>query len=264
MIIQKRNILNNFKDILGQYCAINQFIELSKRCFVSDHEKDMNTRDGFIALATHYSITLTDYNTEKMVNAISRSYIVNVHLCFETFLKDACSQVKQYGRGVYRNKVQNESWLKCAISNIILGDLPADKQAIYDLCEYYRLVRNSAVHDLRDVENHVKKYDKLQKYNFKLEAKFAELSAPNKYEDISFDDFMIFARSCVELATYLFNHISYDYEKIILNVPDSQKSVWKKYTKERCGRAIEAYINTFFTKDETLNVSYLVDIIKDQ
>ena len=28
--MQKKNILNRFKDVLGQYCAINQFVELSK------------------------------------------------------------------------------------------------------------------------------------------------------------------------------------------------------------------------------------------
>ena len=59
--LQEKNILNNFKDVLGQYCAINQFIELSKRCFVLDHEKDMATRENFIALATRNSVTLTDY-----------------------------------------------------------------------------------------------------------------------------------------------------------------------------------------------------------
>ena len=31
----EKNALNNFKDVLGKYCAINQFIESSKRCFVS-------------------------------------------------------------------------------------------------------------------------------------------------------------------------------------------------------------------------------------
>ena len=45
MAVQKKNILNNFKDVLGQYCAINQFIELSKRCFVVDHEEDMASRN---------------------------------------------------------------------------------------------------------------------------------------------------------------------------------------------------------------------------
>ena len=54
-----KNILNNFKKILGQYCAINQFIELSKRCFVLDHEEDMKNRENFIDLATYHSITLT-------------------------------------------------------------------------------------------------------------------------------------------------------------------------------------------------------------
>ena len=101
MALQRKNILNNFKNVLGQYCAINQFIELSKRYFVSDHQKDIATRENFIALATHNSITLTDYNPQNMVDAISRSYIVNVHLCFETFLKDACTQIKMYGNEIY-------------------------------------------------------------------------------------------------------------------------------------------------------------------
>ena len=114
-----KNILNNFKKILGQYCAINQFIELSKRCFVLDHEEDMKNRENFIDLATYHSITLTDY-------------IVNVNLCFETFLKDACTQVRKYGKRRYQDKSQDESWLKCATNNIILNDLPEDKKKIYD------------------------------------------------------------------------------------------------------------------------------------
>ena len=203
IIIRAENILHNFKDILGQYCAINQFIELSKRCFLLEHNEDMATREAFIALATNNGITLTDYNVEAIVNAISKSYIVNVNLCFETFLKDACSQVKNYGKGTYQDKRQDESWLKCATNNIISSKLPADMQANYDLCEYYRLIRNSAVHDLCEVDNHVKEYIYLQKYDFKTESKFAKLSAPNKYENISYDDFIIFARSCVDLATYL-------------------------------------------------------------
>lgn len=266
MAVQKKSILNNFKDVLGQYCAINQFIELSKRCFVADHEEDMATRESFIALATRNSIALTDYNAENMVIAISRSYIVNVNLCFETFLKDICTQVRQYGKGAYHDKTKDESWLKCATHNIIPGNLPVDIQALFDLCEYYRLIRNSAVHDLCEIDDHLKEYKKLQGYDFKVETKFARLSAPNDYNNISFDDFVMFARSCVELATYLFNHISYDYEKIILNVPASQKAIWKKYSKERRERAILAFINTSFAIDDTLSaeIEHLADIIMAQ
>ena len=266
MEVQRKNALNNFKDALGQYCAINQFIELSKRCFVSEHEKEIENRESFINLATRHSITLTDYNAENMVNAISRSYIVNVHLCFETFLKEACTQVKKYGRREYKEKTQNQSWLECAINNIISDNLPENMKEICDLCEYYRLVRNSAVHDLCDVNDHVKEYKKLQNYNFKVETKFVKLVAPNEYDRIIFDDFVMFARSSVELATYLFENIPYDYEKIILSAPDSLKSVWKRYTRERCENAIKAYINTLFIVDNSLDeqMPHLIDMVMAQ
>lgn len=145
-----------------------------------------------------------------------------------------------------------------------MNDLPEDKKKIYDLCEYYRLIRNSAVHDLCAVDDHTKEYKGLKKYNFKVDAKFTRLSAPNEYNNISFDDFIIFARSCVEFATYLFDHISYDYEKIILDAPILQKNAWKKYTRERCEKAIFAYINTLFKVDDTLDekkLIYLVDLV---
>ena len=162
--------------------------------------------------------------------------------------------------------MQEQSWLKCATNNIIQDKLPADKQAIYDLCEYYRLIRNSAVHDLCEVDDHIKEYKKLQKYDFKVEAKFSKLLAPNEYDNISFDDFVMFARSCVELATYLFNHISYDYEKIVLDAANPQKADWKKYTKERREKASLNYINTLFRIDDTLDaeIAYLADIVMAQ
>ena len=95
--MQKKNILNRFKDVLGQYCAINQFVELSKRCFIADYDSEIHTRNSFIELATQKEITLTSYDSEYMINAISRSYIVNVHLCFETFLKESISK-KNWGQ----------------------------------------------------------------------------------------------------------------------------------------------------------------------
>lgn len=153
--MQKENLLNNFKDILGQYCAISQFVELSKRCFVEEHAEEIADRETFIRLATDNEITLTSYDLETMVNAIARSYIVNVHLCFETFLKDICRQSAKYGIGQYCNKLQEESWLQCAVKNIVNGKMPDDKKAIFELCEYYRLVRNTAVHDLCEVNSHV-------------------------------------------------------------------------------------------------------------
>lgn len=252
MDTQEKNILNNFKEILGQYCAINQFVELSKRCFIANHDVELNDRKAFIALATQNAVTLTSSDPDKMVHYISRSYIVNVHLCLETFLKKAYQQIKDFGSGIFHNKLQGESWLECIVKNTVGNNIPKEKQALLDLCEYYRLIRNTAVHDLCDIKSHSKEYIKLQKYDFKTETKFAKLSAPNIYENISFDDFVMYSRSCVELATYLFYNISYDYEKIIINAPQSQIQKWKTYTQQRCEKAILAYINTLFKVDDSL------------
>lgn len=220
--MQKKNILNEFKDILGQYCAINQFVELSKRCFVTDYKEEIQNRNSFIELATQREITLTSYDSEY-----------------------------------------EDSWLKCAVKNIVGGKLSKDNQALYELCEYYRLIRNTTVHDLCDVKSHEKEYRKLQSYNYKKDTKFSKLIAPNEYEKISFDDFVMFSRSCVELATYLFNSVSYDYIKIINEIPQSQISRWKKYKPARCKKAILAYINTLFRIDKDLEsqILQLVDCV---
>ena len=77
-----------------------------------------------------------------------------------------------------------------------------------------------------------KKFRKLQKYNFKTEAKFSKLVAPNIYEEISFDDFVMFSRSCVELATYIFEKMEYDYAKIVKDIPHKQVGKWRKYSKK--------------------------------
>ena len=101
----EKNALNKFKDVLGKYCAINQFVELSKRCFVVEQQSEIQNRETFVALATEYKVTLTSYDANLMVREICRNYIVNVHLCFETFLKDVCDQMRKYGKNEYKPRL---------------------------------------------------------------------------------------------------------------------------------------------------------------
>lgn len=264
------NIFNKFKKTLGQYCAINQFIELSNRCFISEHGADIADREQFISLATQNAISLTHYDSQAHLKNISRSYIVNVHLCFETFLKDLNEEIKKYGKKQYKEKDTHngESWLQCVTKNIVEGKLPNDIQKLYDLCEYYRLVRNSSVHDLHDVNEPPVAFSKLKKYDFNQETKFKKLSAPNYYSDISFDDFIMFARSAQELAEYLYKNLSYDYEKIILDVPTTQKIKFRKHNndEERCKKAIKKYVDTFYVIDESFDAELprLVEITMAQ
>ena len=53
-------------------------------------------------------------------------------------------------------------------------------------------------------------------------------------EPISKDTENINFKKDTKLATYLFNLVSYDYIKIINEIPQSQIARWKKYKPERC------------------------------
>lgn len=250
--MQELNILNQYKNTLGEYCAINQFVELANRCFVTEHNAEINNRDSLVSLATRYSLTLTNYDYTEMIRLVSRSYIVNVHLCFETFLKNLCSSVRKYGDITFIDRIQGESWLSCAIRNIVNNKLPKEKEALVKLCEYYRLIRNSSVHDLCDIDKHTTEYSALNKYNFKNDAKFEGLSAPNTFDNISYDDFIMFACTTIELATYLFNGVEYDYTKIVKCIPKTVQSNWQTYKKARLEKAIYTYIKTNFKVNESL------------
>ena len=37
----EKNALNNVKDVLGKYCAINQFVELSKRGILVEQQNEI-------------------------------------------------------------------------------------------------------------------------------------------------------------------------------------------------------------------------------
>ena len=90
-----QNLLNEYKNMVGEYCAINQFVELAKRSLITEHENELASGEEFRKLSKTYSLTLSCYDACFMEKVISRSYIVNIHLCFETFLKDLCGQVKK-------------------------------------------------------------------------------------------------------------------------------------------------------------------------
>ena len=236
---------------LAKACEILKMISENPNISIDELRIALDVTDRTIARYIS-ELTLTNYDADAMVTEICRSYIVNVHLCFETFLKDVCQQINKCGKNEYKPRIQEESYLACAVRNICGNSISDDMKPLYELCEYYRLIRNSSVHDLCEIDSHEKEYRKLQKYNFKTDAKFSKLVAPNIYEEISFDDFVMFSRSCVELATYIFEKMEYDYAKIVKDIPHKQVSKWQKYSKKRQKRALYSYINTLYQADETL------------
>lgn len=251
--MSNKNIINQFKITLGQYCAINQFVELSKRGFLSEHKDIISDREKFIEYANVHQVTLTEYSAEKMDRLISLSYIANVHLCFESFLNALLSHMRKYGMTTVSEKTKEDSWLVCVWKN-----LPYDKnenmQQLFDICEYYRLVRNKAVHSLSEDKTCKVAFSKLSQYTFATDTKFCKLSAPSSFEEINFDDFVLFARSTNELAISLYSNFQYDYDKLVIDILSQCKSKINKYQNnpKRIKDFLRSHIVTYYKDSDVL------------
>lgn len=248
--MQERNILHRFKQLIGEYCAINQYIELSLRCFADSYAYTFENPQELEHLAYSKSLSLSHYNATEMLHCISRTYIVNINLCFETFLREVYELLKKYGLNEIKSKNQNDSWLDCILNNVSIPETQSSKNAIIDLCNYYRLVRNSAVHDKFELDRHKVEYSMLKKYTYNTEAKFSKLNAPNNYDYIQFDDFVMFSRACQELAAYIYSSLEFNYVKIAKDIPDELIVKWLGFNnRQRLENAVRLYINSKFKID---------------
>lgn len=256
------NLITQFKKSLGFYCAANQFVELSKRYFESQASDQLTNSEAFHALADSYKITLTSYEPTDTARTISLSYIVNIHLCFESFLTELGDHAKKYGVNAVSKPEKGETPLSYAERTVLVSSSKEITSRI-KLCDYYREVRNTAVHDPKNEGRRVNAaFNKLKKYSYKTDAKYAKLEAPNPFDSITFDDFVMFARTCNELANCFYNDLQYSYEKIIDSMEMARIVKLCCYNNQQRGmNALAKYIESEFKCDPSLgaNIEELYD-----
>ena len=158
-------------------------------------------------------------------------------------------------------KRKEESWLRFISKELFKHKkLSNEAGTLIELCEYYRLVRNSSSHGIEAKKEMNEQYKKIENIEIKKESKFVKLSAPNEYKNINFDDFIMYARSSQLLATILYKNIVYDYEKLFLSINPGVYMCFVNNTKRLKG-AVYSYIKTNFNDDGSLD-DKLDDIIK--
>lgn len=225
------NLINKFTEELGYFCAVNQLSELSMRFFVDNAEDSLKERESFRKLAERYRLSINLVNADNLATTICLSYIVNVHACFEAYLDGVIQETKKFGRVEVKKKEDGQDLLDYVIKTL-LGSVTAEIKPSVLLCDYYRLVRNCAVHKARSSEDPAKKIEKVYSivsgYDYKKETKYMKLNAPNKPDKINFDDHVMFARTCNELANYIYGLVEYDPKKMYESLCDKQKNKLKK------------------------------------
>jgi hypothetical protein len=64
----------------------------------------------------------------------------------------------------------------------------------------------------------------------------------------------MFLRSCIKLATHLFETFELDYENVISAISYQQIAKWKTLKQQRCKDSIYLYIKTNFKYSESLKI----------
>ena len=205
------NILSEFKNELGYVNATNQYVELSVRITEKDHTSDL--KNDLQGLSQSVNLNVSALTEDYMVR-ISKSYIVNIHSCFENFLKNFKTLPGSPTNITTNKKVQEESLLKWTI-NIAFNDIEEEVKNNIRICEYYRLIRNVVVHngefssEAKSIRSSIRCDDS------------SRLKAPNDINSLTFDDQVLFSRAAYNVAKYIFNNSQYDINAIIKANRDS-------------------------------------------
>lgn len=207
-MIMDKSLYNKFKQALGMSDSINEYIEVLLRQF----EGTPHDESSFQNIASRYNIRVNDVDHQSAISKIRGYYIISVFQAFEAFLSQMHSYLKDFGK-YSANKNPSDSMLKHIHKNLIGLTITSEIPYLnYLICDYYRLVRNLCTH--ADNENKVHDaYQHLLKRKSEIEALYPQLQAPNNYEKICFDDFLLYSKASKNLAKEYITNIEYDAEK---------------------------------------------------
>ncbi|MCT4777140.1 MULTISPECIES: hypothetical protein [Exiguobacterium] len=134
---------------------------------------------------------------------MAKNYIVTTYQSAELFLEEFKSESQKWHNIVRKQREKDEPKLEWTLKNTNLSYRETVKKVgelEIMIFEYYRLVRVAIVHRSASTEEKlVKKYDKLLDYQAQIFSMY-DVEAPNRFDEINFDDFLLFSRVIKNIA----------------------------------------------------------------
>lgn len=204
-MVKNVNIFSIFKNELGYVNSTNQYVELSVRLIEKNYGSVLKSDLQGLAQSVNLNVTTL---AEDYMCRISKSYIVNINSCFENFLKSFRHLPGSPTNITKIAKTREDDWLEWTLNTAFSNIEDGIKNDIV-ICEYYRLIRNSIVHN-GDSSAALKNKRALIKITDN-----PMLNAPNGLDSLTFDDQVLFSRAAYNVAKYIFNNSQYDINTII-------------------------------------------------
>ncbi|MDU4848512.1 hypothetical protein [Clostridium sp.] len=256
----KNKTYNEFKKKLGERDAIVQFTELMTRDFMKIYGNEVKNSNFLRNKSNEYELNLTCFDYKLLINKLVGSYIINVNVCFEEYLRKVYGKIRKYFKN-YIPKKQEESLLECVLNNLDESKMDEKLHYYYRVCEYYRLLRNFFVHGKKDIKDNrellLKEINKAAK-KYKIDS----WEIPNKLEEVNYNDFKLFSISSLKVGKFIITSLVYDVEKIYEN---NNWNNLKKYKNNlpKMKKCIESFLKNNYNISDIKYVDYIFNKINE-
>jgi hypothetical protein len=190
---------------LGETDAMVELTELAARAFVASAEQSGDIQAFVQRTSDSFNVRVNLPEVSQLLRHLHRHYIVTVYQSAECFLHE----FRREHISLYRREWtgDGDDPLTVTLNNISSSEAEATNAVGVDIVSrfhYYRSVRNWVVHTKEaDTSKPARKYAEIVPYAPENEAAFKALVAPNKPEQLTFDDFVCFTRITKKVAERL-------------------------------------------------------------
>lgn len=234
--------------VLGEYDALVEYIELTTRMFKTSFESqhELTFPEFLSSEAMKENICLNDLPLDNYETFKYKYYLILPNSSFDRFLDDFMIDFHTlFDKNIplSRNKTKLHSIVDYLVGDsfsILLEDFSI---SLYD---YYRLIRNSLAHDsLKKEPEIVEIFSSLNIAD--VHSRYPRLSAPHDMDNLTFDDFILCTANIKSIADKLTKSLE-------------NKIDWGKFSRRNS--------NLFpklkkFRSNRTRQVSYIKNVISD-
>jgi len=211
------NCRNKLYKDLGRYDAIVEFTEIAIRDFLKQKPKNIDFDIHLQNKSEEHGVKVDAIDQSIYRTRISQSYILSVYQSAELFIHSF--------RHEYNDLYETNWGLDDTKENILIKTLrkvsPINraKEVIgehkIEIFDYYRNIRNKYSHEIIRMKKVNKALNKISKFKELIKDDYSKLNAPNDFNKINFDDFILFSRVMKEIADSLCVLVKPDFKTLI-------------------------------------------------
>lgn len=258
--------VREFRDVVGKVNAVISFTELAVRNLRNQYTATGQSHQFLSKLSTELGVYVTHVPLDLLSHRTSQLHTVSMFQSFEAFLREL--KTEHPASDGWEPRKEEESLLEYMMRNVTGRESgwDASTKLELDLLEYYRLARNYFLHSSKQKPTKAKDL----KERARNHESFQKLDAPNIFNELSFDDCVVCARSALlvaekmsawgrpsdsEIATMVFRME----ENGAVNLANLRAA---RHDRQKCERKVQHFLSSMYgmsSNESTGVIGYIVE-----